>query len=139
VPTDVTAILTEYLAGNRGPDPTDADHRRRPDYGVTATLAGGVLEVVLTFRSGCAYCCCEWGCHLNLTEGKRWDGLRRRLIVAGIAAPSQLELRLACVVEDGAKFFDLARPDPARRGWYAFTSTVAHRYTAIAVEAPEPN
>jgi hypothetical protein len=138
VATDVTAILAEYLAGHRGPDPADPDRRRRPDYGVTAGLVGNVLEVVLTFRRGCAYCCYEWGCHLDLTEGKRWDGLRRCLATAGIATPPQLEIRLACVVEDGAAFFDPARPDPARRGWYAFAPAVAYRYTATAVEAPEP-
>jgi hypothetical protein len=61
VAIDVTRILSEHLAGNLGPDPADPDRRRRPDYGVTATLAGHLLEVVLTFRRGCAYCRHEWG------------------------------------------------------------------------------
>jgi hypothetical protein len=137
VAIDVTPILSEYLAGNRGPDPADPDRRRRPDYGVTATLAGTVLEVVLTFRRGCAYCCYEWGCHLDLTAGKRWGGVRQRLAAAEIAAPLQLELRLVGVIEGGAEFFDQARPDPMRRGWYAFAPAAAHRYTATAMEAPE--
>jgi hypothetical protein len=138
VAIELTAVLTEYLAGNRGPDPDDPDRRRQPDYGVTASLTGRVLEVVLTFRRGRSYCCREWGCHLGLLDGKRWDGLRRRLATAGIAVPPQLELRLACVVEGGAEFFDPARPDPTRRGWYAFSPATASRYQATAVEAPEP-
>jgi hypothetical protein len=137
VATDVTSAFAEYLAGNRGPDPAAPDRRQQPSYGVAATLTGGVLDVVLTFRSGCAYCCCEWGCHLGLAEGKRWSGLRRRLAAAGVVAPPQLELRVVSVVEGGAVFFDPARPDPTRQGWDAFAPAGAHRYLATAVEAPE--
>jgi hypothetical protein len=39
-------------------------------------------------------------------------------------------------VEDGATFFDLSKPDPARRGWYAFAPAEAGRYGATAEEAP---
>src|SRR5207249_3237120 len=74
---DVTTILAGLLARNRGPDPLHPDRRQPPNYGVAASLEGNVLSMVLTFRKGSAYCCMEWGCHLPLTNGKRWDGLRR--------------------------------------------------------------
>lgn len=135
---DVTPVFAEYFAGNRSPDPNDPDHRQRPNYGVVATLAGSVLEIELRFRSGSAFCCPQWGCHLALCDGKRWDGLRRRLAAHGVTAPAQLELRLTGVIEEGALFFDWGKPDPARRGWYAFAPAAAHRYQARAAEAPSP-
>jgi hypothetical protein len=91
--------------------------------------------MVLTFRSGAAYCCMEWGCHLVLTSGKRWHTLRRALAAHGVAAPSRLVLRLTCVVQEGAVFFDISRSDPIRPGWYAFTPVIAQRYHASALEA----
>jgi hypothetical protein len=135
---DVTPIFVEYLAGNRGPDPADPKHRQRPNYGVVATLTDAVLEVELTFRTGSAYCCYAWGCHVALSPGKRWDGLRRRLAEHGITAPPQIELRWAMVIEEGAIFFDLFRPDPTRRGWYAFAPVAAARYQGRATESPTP-
>jgi hypothetical protein len=68
---DVTAVLQELLANNRGPDPLNPDSRQPPKYGVSASLDGSVLAVVLTFQKDCAYCCMEWGCHLALYDGKR--------------------------------------------------------------------
>src|SRR5262245_26903435 len=97
------------LARNRGPDPLNPDRRRAPDYGVAASLEGNTLAVVLTFRRGAAYCCMEWGCHLPLYKGRRWDQLHRTLGAHGVTAPPRLELRLSCVVE-GAVFFDLFKP-----------------------------
>jgi hypothetical protein len=49
-----------------------------------------------------------------------------------------MQLRLTVVIEDGAIFFDLAKPDPTRRGWYAFAPVAARRYQASTVEAPDP-
>jgi hypothetical protein len=138
VPVDVMAILAELLARNRGPDPLDADRRRVPDYGVTASLEGKTLAMTLTFRKGAAYCCTQWGCHLGLIDGKRWDALRRGLAAHGVPAPPRLELQLSCVVEEGAVFFDFFRPDPTRRGWYAFEPIAARQYQASAVEAESP-
>jgi hypothetical protein len=138
VAVDVAPIFAEYLAGNRGPNPDDPEHWQRPNYGVLATLAGGILEVELTFRTGSAYCCYEWGCHVPLIDGKRWEGFRRLLAAQGIAAPPRIELRRTCVIEAGANFFDFAKPDPTRRGWYAFAPAPAQRYQARAVEAPSP-
>jgi hypothetical protein len=135
VAADVTPVLADLLAHNRGPDPADPDKRQPPDYGVAATLAGNTLDIVLTFRRGSAYCCWEWGCHLGLTDGKRWDVLRQVLAARGAADPPRLTLRLTCVVEEGAVFFDLTRPDRARRGWYTFAPAAGHRYEAIAKEA----
>jgi hypothetical protein len=134
VAVDVTPILRDLLAGNRGPDPATPDTRRPPHYGVAASLDGHLLAAVLTFRSGSAYCCMEWGCHLPLVDGQRWTGLRRALAAGGVPTPERLELRLSCVVEEGAVFFDPRRPDPARRGWYAFVPAAAHHYQASAAE-----
>ncbi len=133
----MTAILAEYLAGNRGPGPADPT-RPRPNYGIAASLTDAVLQVVLTFRSGSTYCCYEPGCHLSLFDGKRWYGLRQRLAAAGIRPAPRLTLRLTGVVEDGAKFFDISRPDPVRRGGYAFTPVQGLRYCETAVEAAPP-
>jgi hypothetical protein len=135
VVVDVTPIVAEHLADNRGPDPADPTRRQRPDYGVVACLAGDVLDVVLTFRGGSAYCCYEPGCHLPLLDGKRWDGLRRRLATAGVTTPPRMVLRLTGVVEEGALFFDFSRPDPSHRGWYAFAPVAARCLTQSAVEA----
>jgi hypothetical protein len=66
--------------------------------------------MVLTFRRGAAYCCMEWGCHLPLFNGKRWDRLRGALAAYAVPAPTQLKLRLTCVIEERAIFFDPFRP-----------------------------
>ncbi len=132
---DVTPVLAELLARNRGPDPLNPESRRPPDYGVAASLEGNVLAVVLTFRRGAAYCCMECRCHLPLFNGKRWDDLRRTLAAHGVAVPPRLELRLSCVVEEGAIFFDPFKPDPTRRRWYAFMPAMAHDYQVSATEA----
>jgi hypothetical protein len=132
---DVTSILAQLLARNRGPDPLNPDIARTPDYGIAGSLDGQTLSVMLTFRAGAAYCCEEWGCHLALTDRKRWIHLRQALAEHSVDAPPRLELCLSCVVEDGAMFFDPSRPDPARRGWYAFAPATAHQYQVSAVEA----
>ena len=133
---DVTPVFAAYFARNRGPVPGDPDTRRPPDYGVSATLDGGVIALELTFRAGSAYCCSEWGCHLALPAGKRWDGLRRELAARGVPAPDRLELHLAVVVEAGALFFDFRRPEPSPggRGWYAFAPDEARRYQVVVAE-----
>jgi hypothetical protein len=133
---DVTPIFVELLAENRSPDPSDPEHRQRPNYGVVATVAFDILEVELTFRSGSAYCCYEWGCHIALVDGKRWDGLRKRFEARGIIAPPRFNLRWKCVIEEGSLFFDFGKPDSKRRGWYGFTPSAARFYQAEAAEAP---
>ena len=134
---DVTPVLIAYLVGNRGLDPPDPDRRLPPDYSVAATLHGHVLDLTLTLRRGRAYCCAEWGCHLGLFEGMRWKPLRRCFADAGIDTPMPLELRLTCVVEEGARFFDIGRPDPTRRFWYAFRESEAFRYEERSIEGDE--
>jgi hypothetical protein len=137
VAIDVSPILMELLARNRGPDPLNPGSRQPPNYGITARLEGNILEMILTFRKGSAYCCTQWGCHLALTNGKRWDGLRRAFSAHGIATLPSLELRLLCKVEEGALFFDFFKPDPTRRGWYAFAPVAAHQYQVTAAEAAD--
>jgi hypothetical protein len=134
VALDVTPVFAAYLARNRGPVPGTPDTRQPPDYGVKATLDGATVDLTLTLRSGSAYCCSEWGCHLNLREAKRWDWLRRELSAIGLAVSGRLEVRLAVVVEAGALLFDWSRPDPARRGWYAFAPAEARRYDVVIAE-----
>jgi hypothetical protein len=41
------------------------------------------------------------------------------------------------VVEEGALFFDIFKPDCKRRGWYAFAPVAAHQYEIVAGEAAE--
>jgi hypothetical protein len=130
---DVTQILSELLAHNAGPDPLDPDCRRRPDYRVSASLEGSTLDIALTFRAGAAYCCYEPGCHL-LLAGRQWDALRRALAAHGISTPTGFEVRLTCIVEEGALFFDFSKPDPSRRGWYAFRPVTAYRFQVFADE-----
>ncbi len=137
---DVTPVFAAYFAQNRGPVLGDAEARQPPDYGVSADLDGGVIDLALTFRAGSAYCCYEWGCHLNLYEGKPWSWLRRELAACGMPVPDRLELRVAAVVEAGALFFDWSRPEPSRRGrgWYAFAPVDALQYQAVVAEGSSP-
>jgi hypothetical protein len=123
------------LARNRGLDPLNPEGRQPPDYGVTATLEGSILDMVLTFRKGSAYCCMEWGCHLPLMDGKRWHGLRRAFAAHGVAAPPRLELRLTCIVEEGALFLRPPQTGPDPAGRYAFARVANHRYQVSASEA----
>jgi hypothetical protein len=132
---DVTFILKEYLAANRGPDPTDPDARQSPVYGVTASLDGNALDVVLTFKKDHAYCCREWGCHLPLIDGRRWQRLHEALAQSGVVAPPNLRLQLFCKIEEGAVFFDFSKPDRSRRGWYAFAPVAAQDFKVVSVEA----
>jgi hypothetical protein len=132
---DVTSVFAEKLARNRGPHPLDPDCTQASDYAVSASIEGTVLTVRLTFRAGVAYCCFESGCHLALFSGKRWDGLRRALAAQGVVAPQQLELQLFCVIEEGALSFDIFKPDPTRRGWYAFESASKQQYDVSELEA----
>jgi hypothetical protein len=127
---NVTPIFAEQLARKRGPDPHDPGHRQAPDYGIVATLEGDVVEAELTFRTGCAYCCYEWGCHVAL----RWDDLRAWLLARDLRPPERIELRRTVVIEEGAVFFDFRQPDPTRRGWYAFAPVSACRYQYAPVE-----
>jgi hypothetical protein len=39
------------------------------------------------------------------------------------------------VVEEGAVFFDLFKPEPSRRGWYAFAPVAAYHDEAFTAEA----
>jgi hypothetical protein len=133
VSVDISPVFATYFARNRGPVPRDPELRRAPDYGVAATLDGTSVALALTFRAGAAYCCCQWGCHLNLPAGQRWEWLRRELSVSRLVPAERLQLRLAVIVESGALFFDWSRPDPTRRGWYAFAPAEAQRYD-VAVE-----
>jgi hypothetical protein len=126
------------MARNLGPDPNYPDARRQPDYGVAASLEGDTLTVLLTFRRDEAYCCIEWGCHLALHEGQRWDPLRQSFAACCMPAPEQLRLKYTCVIEEGSIFFDFGRPDVTRRGWFAFKEATGSRYEASAVEAVVP-
>lgn len=134
---DISAVITALLAKNRGPDPYNPDVRQPPDYGIAATFDDGSIDLTFTFRSGSAYCCQEWGCHLGFTLGERWVKLREALSSRSIPVPDRLTLRLRCIVEDGALFFDFSRPDPGRRGWYAFAAVPPTHYEVSVVEGAQ--
>jgi hypothetical protein len=131
---DVTAALRAVLAGNRGPDPDDPDGRVPPDYGVRASLIDARLELELTFRAGAAYCCMEIGCHVGLHRKVVWARLRDALGALGVDPPA-LEAHVIAIVEDGARSFDLSRPDRAHPGRHAWRAADAQRYDWIAREA----
>jgi hypothetical protein len=132
---DVTATLQELLSTNRGLTLKDGAARVPTEYSVTCFLADDVVEMTLTFLRGRTYCCMESGCHLRLLDGTRWTGLRNALEAAGTVPPSRLHLRLTVVVEDGALFFDFAKPEPGPPGRYSFARSGAHRYEVDAEEA----
>jgi hypothetical protein len=134
---DVTPAFVDQLARNRGPDPSDPMRRCAPDYSIVATLEASVLEVELTFRAGCSYCCYEWGCHVSITPlAKRWDALRSRLLDLGIQPPLRIELHRTVVIQEGAIFFDFSKPDLTRRGWYSFAPVTANRFQWVTIEVP---
>jgi hypothetical protein len=71
-------------------------------------------------------------------DGKRWGRLRQELSARGLATALPLELRLAVVVEAGSQFFDFSRPDPTRRGWYAFVPEATNlRFQKVVIEGQE--
>jgi hypothetical protein len=131
---DVSPVFAAYFARNRGPVPGDPDSRQAPDYGVIANLNASSVTLTLTFRTGSAYCCCEWGCHLDLRAGQRWEWLRRELSANGLVPAERLQLHLALIVEPGTLLFDWSRPDPTQRGWYAFARADAQRYEVVIEE-----
>jgi hypothetical protein len=131
---NITQVFTTYLAQNRGPVLGDPQLRQAPNYGVTASLEGATIFLTLTFRAGCAYCCYEWGCHLNLRETQRWEWLRQVLSAQGLLPAERLELCVVVVVEAGALFFDWSRPDPTRRGRYAVAPSETRQYKVVIHE-----
>ena len=131
---DVTPIFAAYFARNRGPVLGNPELRQAPNYGIDASWDGEMVNLALTFRSGSPYCCYQYGCHLNLTEGRRWDWLRRELSARSMDPPSRLRLRVTVTVEEGALFFDWSRPDSSRRGWYAFAQEIAYQYQVVVTE-----
>ena len=132
---DLTPIILELLTNNRGPNPLSPDSRTTPNYGIDATLEGNVLKMALTFHSKSSYCCMDWSCHLAMHNGKRWDSLRQKCADYGVSTPAQFTLQLSCIIEPGALFFDMSRPDRHRRGWYAFKPAEAYEYQATSTEA----
>ncbi|MCE9634309.1 MAG: hypothetical protein K8T90_01275 [Planctomycetes bacterium] len=136
---DLTSAYAALLARNLGPVPGDSEARRPAEYGVSAAFDRGVVYLTLTFRSGAAYCCYEWGCHLGLDEVETWPWLRGELAARGVASPGLLRVRLTVVVEAGALFFDWTRPRPSARGrgWYEFAPEAARRYEEVFTEGDE--
>lgn len=132
---NITPVIANLLARNKGSVPGNPQVRQTPNYGVTASLEGAVLEMMLTFRAGSAYCCCQSGCHFGAFEGKRWERLREEMQAHGFAPPERLQIRLSVVVEKGAMFFDGSRPDRTRRGWYEFAPVEEQRYQRVLNEA----
>ena len=133
---DLTPAYAALLARNLGPIPGDAEARRPAQYGVSAEFDRGVVDLTLTFHSGAAYCCYEWGCHLGLDEVGTWPWLRGELAARGVPSPGPLRVRLTVVVEAGALFFDWTRPRPSARGrgWYEFAPAAARRYALVVSE-----
>ncbi len=128
---DVTPAFAAYLAGNCGPTPTDPGARERPEYGVSARLDGSAIELILTFRAGSAYCCCEWQCHFHLFPTRRWDRLRQELLALGLGTAERFELRVEVVIEEGALFL---APNRSPRNPSELAPAQAFRYGEAATE-----
>ncbi|MBY0587092.1 hypothetical protein K2X85_07935 [bacterium] len=131
---DISDTFAALLAENRGVDPNHPEATKPPDYGITATFETGFIDLVLTFRRDSAYCCMEWGCHLGFVSGEHWVKLRQALWLRKTTVPDRLRLHLRCIIEDGAKFYDLSRPNPTRRGVYAFKTAEAWCYELSVAE-----
>jgi hypothetical protein len=98
--TDITALLQDYLSGNRNPN------GQCPQYGLQGIISDNRLEVTLTFFTNKTYCCQEWGCHIDLYNNKPWFSLRQAMGKIGIHPSQSMTLELRVVVEQGAKFID---------------------------------
>jgi len=131
---DITPVISSYLSTNLGPDPENPGKRKKPEYGIRASLDEELLELTITFLDGRSYCCMEWACHISLTDKNRWDCLRRHCAEHQIQTPEQFKLNLCCVVEQGAQFFDLSRPDRGLRGWYDMHTSDSYRYEVSSTE-----
>lgn len=134
---DVTLAFVAYTASNRGPTPTDPDARERPDYGLSATLYGNAVELLLTFHAGSAYCCGEWQCHFHLFPTRQWSQLRQELAALGVEVAGRLELRVEVVIEEGALFF-APNPSPGRAP-ATLAPTRAFQYRQTVVEGDRPD
>ena len=128
---NVTPVFASYLAGNLGPTLSDPDAREPPDYGIEAHLEGAVIELVLTFRTGVAYCCGEWQCHLCLFPTRRWDRLRREFVAVGLNISRQLKLRVDVRAEFGALF--LTGSTPA-----ALMPSIGFQHREVVTESDRP-
>ena len=122
---DVTSVFATYLAQNRGPDPKDPTGTRPSEYAVSAEWADGVVRLVLTFLTGCVYCCMESGCHLRLFSTKRWEWLRRESVGLWNTTSIPTNMMVEDVVEEERDLLRLSRPNPKRRGRYAFAPVAA--------------
>lgn len=133
-PRDVSESIASLLISNRGPVCAGSQAALEGGYGIAATLESDTLDVVLTFRCGHAYCCMEWGCHMGLEANGPWQRLRETLSRQNASLPDRFMLKLYCVVEEEAMFYDLARPDPHRKGVYALAPAKASSYDVTVVE-----
>jgi hypothetical protein len=109
---DVSEVFRSYLKSNLGPDLDGNESAAVPDYGISATVnAKGVVDVVLTFKRGCPYCCAYCQCHFGLFDGDRWVRLRAVATSQDVELAALLSLRIKVIVEEGALFYDTSQPE----------------------------
>lgn len=137
VAVDVTPAFAAYIAGNRGPTTMDPDARELPDYGISARLDGNAIELLLTFRTGSAYCCGEWQCHFQLFPTRRWERLRQELSALGLVVAGPLALRVEVAIEEGALFL-VPNPSPGRIP-PALAPAKGFRYQQVVTEGDRPD
>lgn len=131
---DISPIIASHLANNLGPNPENPENTIHLNYGISASYKNGLIELELIFRRDAAYCCMEWGCHLGFLSGESWEKLRLALSAEIPTLPDKLTVHLKCIIEEGARFFDLSRPDPQRKGRFAFSASAAFTYDVTAIE-----
>ena len=135
---DISPVIVSLLSNNLGPSLENPEIKIQPNYGISASCENGLIELELIFRRDAAYCCMEWGCHLGFISGDSWEKFRLVLSAEIPILPDKLTAHLKCIIEEGARFFDLSRPDPQRKDRFAFYSAGPFRYEVSAIEGNSP-
>lgn len=115
--TDLTQLFETFFSTNRGPDGSV------PEYGLRAlSESPGIddIQLTLTFKSGCVYCCGEPDCHFS----PDWPRLRSLAAASGFSLGAPITIRLHGVVEAGSMFTSTIEVGgPERNDPYEFDET----------------
>src|SRR5262249_13760224 len=66
---------------------------------------GSALDLVVTFRAGSRYCCCEPGCHVPFHSERGWAWLRHCMDCNGLEnQPLPVIRKFKGIIEPGALF-----------------------------------
>lgn len=88
--------------------------------------------MILTFRTGEAYCCGEWQCHFHLFPSRRWHKLREVLSTSGLQIAARLTVNVEVITEAGTLFFT---PNNKPHTQETLKVAAAHQYCQTVTEA----